>query len=140
LSRQRSSYGDHCCVTPLYGIPVWSFDCVIDEAYSLPKGCQPFKGWQPFLATQGKPRPSSRQPLSTGLGKAGTLQVVGVANAALPTLKHATTAGSGSIAHMKVFYFTYAFALSPLSPLLCMQGGHCGRAYQQPCTLSKNLT
>ena len=29
LSGQRSSYGDHRCVTPLYCIPMWIFDCVM---------------------------------------------------------------------------------------------------------------
>ena len=28
LPEQRSSYGDHRCVTPLYRIPIGSFNCV----------------------------------------------------------------------------------------------------------------
>ena len=35
LSKQRSSFGDHRCVTPLNVIPMWSFACIIDEAGSF---------------------------------------------------------------------------------------------------------
>ena len=30
LPEQRSSYGHHRCVTPLYRIPMWSFHCMIN--------------------------------------------------------------------------------------------------------------
>ena len=33
LSGQRSSHGHHRCVTHLYRIPVWSFDCVIGKMH-----------------------------------------------------------------------------------------------------------
>ena len=29
LPEQRSSYGHHRCVTPLYGIPMWNFNYVM---------------------------------------------------------------------------------------------------------------
>ena len=35
LSGQRSSPCHHRCVTPLYRIPMWIFDCVIDFQYAV---------------------------------------------------------------------------------------------------------
>lgn len=33
LSGQNTSYGHHCCVTHLYGIPLLIFNCAIDIGF-----------------------------------------------------------------------------------------------------------
>ena len=48
LSGQRSSPGHDRCVTHLYHIPMWIFDCVIDEVHDLKRAC-----FEPDFGGQG---------------------------------------------------------------------------------------
>ena len=33
MSWQSSSFGNHRCVTPVYHIPMWNFNCVLDQQF-----------------------------------------------------------------------------------------------------------
>ena len=61
LSRQSSSFDHHRCVTPLYFIPLWNFNCVIDYVMDCVDG----------LLCRNSPLPGpaylKMQPLKTGI-------------------------------------------------------------------------